>query len=244
MQLGGWLTHFLANARRPALIDWSLEPSLDPRERALLERSIATFQLGESSDGSRLRCFAREYSARSGDDRLVLITEHFIREEQLHASLLAEFMERNGIPRLQSHWSDFVFRALRSLAGYELSISVLISAEIIGIVYYRCLRAATSSWALRTLCTRLLEDEDAHVAYESDVLTAIRQERSPVLRSLSEALHRFLFAGAALAVWIGHHGVLRAGGLGPLDYLRECASQWRAVRVEVSLPSVAAKARV
>ena len=56
--------------------------------------------------------------------------EIFIKEEQQHSRYLAAFMESQSIPRLQKHWVDRVFRKLRGLAGLELSLTVLVTAEI------------------------------------------------------------------------------------------------------------------
>ncbi len=72
---------------------------------------------------------------------LVGIVELFIREEQRHAALLRAFMEKHHIVLKRTDWTDRVFRRVRQLAALELHLYVLISAEPIGIVYYRALAA-------------------------------------------------------------------------------------------------------
>ena len=65
----------------------------------------------------------------------------FIKEEQQHSRYLAAFMESEGIPLLPRHWVDSTFRLLRGLAGLELSLTVLVTAEIIAVPYYRACAA-------------------------------------------------------------------------------------------------------
>ena len=89
-----------------------------------------------------LHC-AREYAARRRTSAYAEVIELFVREEQRHARDLGRFMDVAGIPRRSRTWPDTVFRRLRQLGGLEISISVLITAEIIAKVYYAALREAT-----------------------------------------------------------------------------------------------------
>ena len=46
--------------------------------------------------------------------------------------------------------------------GCELSITVLITAEIIALVYYGALQRCTASGVLEAICARILDEEAAH----------------------------------------------------------------------------------
>ncbi len=216
--LKGWFDYFVNNAIRVAEVEWDDRDRLTIRERRLISRSIAAFQLGEYSEGKGLLGAARGYAKRIGDERLVEITKLFILEEQRHAGLLLEFMRRHGIQPIKKHWTDRVFRRLRKDVGFELSVTVLITAEIISLVYYRALWACTGSSRLKSICERILSDERAHVEYESGLLEEIRGGKPLINRGLIRMGHGTLFAGSVLVVWVGHRGVLEAGGFGFWDF--------------------------
>src|SRR6185437_10083069 len=120
-----WLNHFEYHAEQPRGAPGGSRGGLRPEERRLIARSIATFQLGEQSDGTGLLRAAYRFATAHGEELLPRITELFIREEQRHARLLREFMEEHGIRAKCRHWTDGVFRRLRRLAGFELYLHVL-----------------------------------------------------------------------------------------------------------------------
>ena len=211
-ELESWLSFFRARRGRPIDLPWSEDVPLDEATRNRIARSIATFQLGESSDGRHLLSAARRFGARHGLPALAEITELFIREEQFHAALLAAFMKQRGIPILRSQWSDRVFRSLRHVGGFEVAISVLLVAEIIALTYYRALAEATPSSVLRYISSTIVSDEEAHVSYEASLLAGLQLKRSWVARRCAHLLHGLLYAGALVVVYSGHRGVLRAGG--------------------------------
>jgi hypothetical protein len=221
-----WLNHFEYHAQQPRGATGGCASALRPEERRLIARSIATFQLGEQSDGSGLRRAAGRFAAAHGDELLPRITELFIREQQRHARLLREFMDEHGIRARCLHWSDAIFRCLRRLAGFELYLHVLIAAELIGNVYYRALESVTGCQRLRTLCRTLLADELAHIGYESELILELRAQRPAALRAAMRRLHRALFCGAAVAVWASHRAVLRSAGHTAAGFLRRCLEQY------------------
>lgn len=222
--LAGWLNHFRANRSKASKeVPGDM---LTEMEKRLIGRSIAAFQLGEYSEGKGLMRAAGAYARKIGDDRLVEITKLFILEEQRHAGLLLAFMNRYGIPQLKRHWADGVFRRLRKDVGLEVSTTVLITAEIISLVYYRALRASTGSVRLQTICDEILEDEAAHVRYGSGLIGRMRAGRSRPGRRFSELVHEILFAGTVLVVYVGHVRVLTAGGYGFGSYWRACWSEF------------------
>lgn len=221
-----WLNHFEYHAEQPRGARGGALGALSPEEHRLIARSIATFQLGEQSDGTGLLRAAYRFAAAQGDELLPRITELFIREEQRHARLLRAFMEEHGIRAKCRHWTDAIFRRARRLAGFELYLHVLIAAELIGYVYYRALESVTTCQRLKVLCRTLIADELAHVGYESELILELRARRPAVLRTLIRQMHRAFFYGTACAVWVSHSAVLRQAGYSAGAFLRCCLAQY------------------
>lgn len=221
-----WLNHFEYHAEQPRGAARGSMNALSLDERRLIARSIATFQLGEQSGGTGLLRAACRFAAAHGDELLPRITELFIREEQRHARLLREFMDQHGIRAKGLHWSDAIFRRVRRLAGFELYLHVLITAELIGNVYYRALESATGCRRLRDLCRTLIADELAHIGYEAELILELRSRRPALLRSLARLTHRLFFCAAVGAVWVSHRAVLRRGGHTAAGFLRCCLEQY------------------
>jgi hypothetical protein len=217
-----WLNHFEYHARHPRCVPDGLSDRLSPDERRIIAGSIATFQLGEQSEGHTLLRAAQRCAGACRVPALVRITELFIREQQRHAALLQAFMEDHHIALKGTDWTDRVFRRVRRLAGLELYLHVLISAELIGIVYYRALEAVTDCRRLSVLCRVLVSDELAHIGFESQLLLALRAGRATPAQVLMRLAHRAFIAGTAIIVWLTHRSVLRKGGYGLRSFLRAC----------------------
>jgi hypothetical protein len=220
-----WLNHFEYHAQHPRTIPDGLRDALTPEERRLIAGSMATFQLGEQSEGMTLLAAAARLAGAHEQPSLVRITELFIREEQQHAALLRGFMEDHQLPLKSRDWTDKVFRSLRRLAGLELYLYVLICAEMIGIVYYRALERVTGCQRLKVLCRTLVSDELAHVGYESHLLLALRRGRYAAVRALLHVAHRGFLAGTALVVWRTHRAVLQSAGYDGRTFVRTCLAQ-------------------
>jgi hypothetical protein len=221
-----WLNHFEYQAQHPRCVPPGLVDLLRPDERRLIASSIATFQLGEQSEGRTLLRAVQRFAHGHRIPALVRIAELFIREEQRHAALLRAFMEDHHIPLKRTDWTDQVFRLVRRMAGLELYLYILVSAELIGIVYYRALETATDCQRLIVLCRVLVSDELAHVGFESQLLLALRAGRPAPMQALMRLTHRAFFAGTAGIVWLTHRSVLRRQGYGARGYLRACLSQY------------------
>jgi hypothetical protein len=224
--LGIWLNHFEYHAQRARRLPAGVPNALTMGERRLIARSIATFQLGEQSQGLYLLRTAWRFARAHEAPALARITELLIREEQQHAALLRGFMREHAIPIREHDWTDTLFRQIRRLGGFELSLAVLLTAELIGNVYYRALEHATGCQPLRLLCRMLVADELAHVGFESDVLLAIRAQQSAPGRLAREYLHRGFLLGTACVVWVTHRAVLRRASYSPLMFLRACQAQY------------------
>jgi hypothetical protein len=221
-----WLNHFEHHAQHQRCVPCGFSDHLRPDERRLIASSIATFQLGEQSEGRAFLRAAQRIARTRRVPALARITELFIREEQHHAALLRAFMLDHDIALKRTDWTDRVFRLVRRIAGLELYLHILISAELIGIVYYRALEAATNCRRLMVLCRVLVSDELAHVGFESQLLLALRAGRPAPVQILMRLAHRTFFAGAAGVVWLTHRSVLRQGGYGARSFLRACLSRY------------------
>ena len=237
-----WLNHFEYHAEHPRGIPQGLADVLRPAERRLIAGSIATFQLGEQSGGGTLLRAAERFARVHRTPALVRIMELFIREEQRHAALLRTFMEDHQIPLKSRDWTDRVFRRLRRLAGLELDLYVLTSAELIGNVYYRALESASGCQRLKMLCRTLVAEQLAHIGFASQLLLALRARRAAAARLPLRLAHRAFVTGSALTVWLTHRRLLRRCGYNARGFLRVCLAQFafylEPVSVTLAAPSV------
>src|SRR5205807_482027 len=108
---------------------------------------------------------------------------------------------------------DGAFRCLRRLAGLGLMLTVLLTAEVIGKVYYLAIRRATGSALLRRLCDQLLRDEVQHLRFHAEQLAGMRRRWRLWRVRLTHVWHRVLLEGTCLVVWCKHRHALRAGEL-------------------------------
>jgi hypothetical protein len=200
---------------------WTDPYRLSLEERSAVAGSIQQFQLGEGSEGNAFIRRAQIFAESVGDSGFVPTLQLFIKEEQRHSAGLGRFLDLHRIPHLKKHWLDQIFRRLRRLAALELIVTVLVTAEIIAVPYYRALHDATRSALLRALCRQILLDETVHLQYQAATLARLRNGRSPVLRALTELLHAFLLHGTVLAVWMEHRNVFLRGGYTYRMLLRE-----------------------
>jgi hypothetical protein len=224
-----WLDLFGARAYQLEIRRPDPDDRLNEAERTLIADSIATFQLGEQSEGRTLMEFAERFARRHGVARLPAITALFIREEQHHAAQLGAFMRANGIPLKRKNWTDSVFQRIRKLAGYEAAVTILVTAEMIGFVYYRALARATGSRTLKSICRQMCADESVHLRYETQLLMTLRGERGPVARRLVHGAHRLLLSASALVVFFDHRRVLRHVGYGWRGFHADCRAVQRMV---------------
>jgi hypothetical protein len=224
-----WLELFGARAYQLRIRRPDPDDRLTGAERERIGDSLGTFQLGEQSEGRTLQSFAEQFARERGIPELPAITALFIREEQHHAAQLREFMLANGIPLKHRNWTDSVFRRIRRLAGYEAAVTILVTAEMIGFVYYRALARATASPCLKSICREMCADESVHLRYETQLLMALRGRRMPLARRIVEGLHRTLLLLSARVVFHDHRRVLRHVGYTPRSFRKDCEAVYRMV---------------
>lgn len=220
MNSAAWRSLFEKKA--PPLFPWSDGTLLTDWERNLVARSIQQFQLGEGSEGKGLKARAKASPLAAGDPDFLAALDLFIREEQRHSSDLGRFLDREGIARLKGHWVDGVFRRLRKFAGLEVSLSVLVTAEIIAVPYYLALAEATASPLLKAICARIIDDEMDHLRFQSHNLSRLRWRRRWRTDFGEWIARSALMFGALNVVWIQHAQVFRAGGYSWTRFRCEC----------------------
>jgi len=215
----GWAAHFKTNDWRDAKdLAWDVAPHLAPDELLLVAKSLRQFQLGENSEGRNLKARSAEFSSIHGIAHLAEATCYFIQEEQRHSAILGRFLEREGVPLLSRDPIDGAFRWLRKLAGFELAVTVLSTAECVAVPYYSAVRDATSSELLKRICSGILRDEALHLCYQGHVLSLFSRGRGFWKESLIRTMHRLLLLTASCIVYGQHSRLFRASGM-PLETL-------------------------
>ncbi|MBV9302144.1 MAG: hypothetical protein JOY62_08520 [Acidobacteriaceae bacterium] len=206
-----WVEYFYQNAREPVL-PWTDGVRLSGAERLTVIPSIQQFQLGEGASGARLLERAHRFSRATGDLGLIAALKLFLREEQRHSKILARFLQIENTACLRKHWVHTAFRCIRGLAGLELCLKVLVTAELLARPYYAALRDATGSPLLRSLSQRILEEEGAHLRFQAFALSRFQSRHSRLARDLTKGSHIVLLAATAVLVWLQHKPVFRAAG--------------------------------
>jgi hypothetical protein len=218
-----WHTHFSRNRDGSGGLPWLDPRSLTPAERRAVGPSIRMFELGEFARGRSLTRRAAAQADFACDPWFLPTLQLFIAEEQQHSAMLGRFLDREGISRIAVHWTDGAFRRLRKLAGLELCVVTLVTAEVLAVPFYRALRDATRSPLLRAICIRILCDEAAHLNYQALTLGTLRRPLTERSCAWRRALHSALFHGTALLVWSQHRSVFHAAQ-------RTFGSFWREAR--------------
>jgi hypothetical protein len=220
-----WCGYFRRQRGRLLPIPWRCGADLTRAERDLIAPSLQVFQQGEAQEGRHFYRCAEAHAAASGDADYAKAHRLFMDEETRHGHDLARFLALAGVPALSEQ--SLLARAFcwfGSRGGLEPTLLVILMSELIALVYYAALRRATGSFLLQRLCTQILRDEKQHVRFQCERLAILRRDRPDLLLDLTRALDVILFVGAGLACWCSHRRVLRAGGLGFIDFWR---AAWR-----------------
>lgn len=216
-----WVAYFRANAAAGRPIPWERGADVVGPELAAVARSLQAWQLGETSDGRHLSAAAARYAARVGDPLYAAAVELFIREEQRHGALLGRFLDLAGVGRVSADWGDRLFRATRyCLTDIEVWTTPVVMVETLALVYYNAVRRATGSAVLRAICRRILADEIPHLRFQCERLALLFRGRSRLAVYVTLLVHRVLFLGVVVLVWLGHRRALRVGGYGWRRYWR------------------------
>lgn len=218
-----WRHYFIQNKQQLLPVPWDIGHELTAHEEWMITGSIQKFQLGEGSDGRHLVIASERYAERCNDLDYAAATHLFIKEEQRHSADLGRFMDINGIPRVTSTYSDWVFRRVRRLAAsLEIMIMTLLVAETIALVYYKALQKVTKSKVLHTICEQILKDEYYHIRFQTERLAVMRRDRWRIFDLAALLFHAPLYYGAVAVVWVDHAAVFRGAGLSFVRYVIEC----------------------
>lgn len=216
-----WIHAFEDNANKPDNFDWNAAEPLSEKEKYIVAESIRQFQRGESGEGKYIFQDAKKYVQQCADDSYMNALKLFIHEEHRHALYLQKFMQKNNIPKQSKHWVDSVFRWLRHKGNLEVSILVLLTAELIAAVYYKALAKATNSALLNQICKRILNDEDLHIRFQSFALNQIQKGRNPFLNFYMRFNYAVLLSGTIPVVWFCHSKVFKAAGYNFFSFAAE-----------------------
>ncbi|MCA1964428.1 MAG: ferritin-like domain-containing protein [Prosthecobacter sp.] len=229
MNTQAWITHFERNTRVNDHLELPLEQPCQLPEaiRSPLATSLATFQLGESGTGSRLRRYARQVAPMENFRGYQRAIDLFVAEEQSHARLLARGVQHLGGKLLTQQWTNSVFRRLRFLVNLEFAVQVLLTAELIAEVYFGTLYLRCEDPVVKKIAHKLLRDEMRHLEFQRDFLSERVVTLSPVGRWLWRAQFQAIHAITAAVVAWDHRRLLRALGLAPDDFRRRCLQGWR-----------------
>src|SRR5882724_10593114 len=221
MNTTDWLAYFRQNQLDRRGISWHEGIHLDPCLRVSLARSLARFQLGESSNGTRLLTAARRLAERTGDTFYPLTIALFIAEEQEHSRLLARVLQQMQAPLLPRHWTDSLFRRCRHLLGFYEEIAVLLMAEIIALKYYGVIRQRCGAPVLEVVCEQILADEKFHIRFHCERLHQVIAPRSWPVRGGCWTVLSAMFAAASAVVAWDHRRAFAALGSSSVEFMRD-----------------------
>jgi len=211
-----WLNHFEYHVARAQKVPEGVGDVLKPAESRLIASSIAALERGAGASSPHLRS---SHAAELERIFLLLLTE-----ERHHASALRAFMQDHRIslkaPTL------VIFRRLRRRRGLQQHLRAGLCTGLIGIVYYRALASVTRCERLNVLCRRIVADELASVAFQSQLLLSLRSEVAPPLKVAANLADRAMFLVAATRVWCTHGRVLRRAGYSAGAFIGACLEQY------------------
>ena len=221
-----WRDYFEHNQPTQTELPWQDNYRLSRIERAAVTRSVQQFQLGEWARGRGLLRRASMDARVAAQPGFLTALELFIAEEQRHSRLLGDFLDLQGIPKLRSHWVDRIFRRLRKLAGLEICVVVLVTAEVMAVPFYQALRDATHSPLLKGICRRLLCDEAAHLRYQAQTLALLWSDAGRTACRVRCVVYSALFHSTALVVWQQHRRVFHAAAWDWRRFHRESSREF------------------
>ncbi len=227
MTFARWRHHFELNRVRPLPDLDRAADGLPAAWPALLARSLAVFQLGESK-GGRL---ATEIDAIPGlDADYRAAVKLFIDEEQRHGQLLALCVGGLGGKLVTATWTESLFVVARRLLGVRFKLVVLLAAETVGLAFYRGLITRLPAGPLRACLAEICDDEVHHLRFHGD---AFRGDRTFRL-----AWYPIVTAAAAV-VLVDHRRTHRALGIPLAESVRRFQEHITAVGADlVELPAL------
>lgn len=229
MDFTQWLVHFQATPMlqdaMDAHIDWEASPTLAKNDRRGFIRSFQRLELGEGGEGKHLLALAD----RAGDQTYRQALGLLVVEELKHSRLFGHALDYLGASRLESHWSDSVFTALRRMLGLRTELGLFLIAESVSMGYFEALAAKAPDATLRELGIRISTDERNHLRFQTDRLHQGFTNSPKLLKIAARGLWTVVAAGAAVVVCLDHAQALRSCGLNPVHYWFQAMGRFHAV---------------
>jgi hypothetical protein len=218
-----WIRHFRENRLCHAAVKIPDDPVTLPEEtRRALARSLAVFQLGESGGGTRIRRYARavaDEQAMAGYQEAVTA---FIAEEQSHSEMLGRLVRRLGGSLLEKQWTNSVFRRLRGFASLEITIQLLLTAELVAEVYYAMLLLRVEDAGVRNVCRQIVRDEVRHLEFQREFLARRLAGWTPAWNWLWRLQFRVAHSIVVRVVAMDHADCLRVCGVSQAEFRERC----------------------
>ena len=210
MSWKSWREYYENNRDRPLPELTSEGVPADAALRRALARSFAVFQLGEAGEGRIARqIHETELEGIDADYRVAL--EHWVREEGKHGGLLGRCVKKLGGKEVAENWTNGLLIWGRRLAGVRLKLLVILSAEVVGIVFYGLIARALPPGSIPRALAYIAEEERAHLRFHA---TFFRSQASTPLRRLVFGAAWWLVGLSACAVVvIDHARTLRSLGI-------------------------------
>jgi hypothetical protein len=228
-----WLDYFERNRANRLPVPWERGIEVEPHLRAPLIRSLQKFQLGESGEGRHLKRHANE----TGDTVYATAIDLFIKEEQEHSRLMAKILLGLNAPLIKKHWGDRCFVFLRHLFGPHQELMVLLLPEMIAKRYFRALHDGARDPVLRAVFAQIARDEDGHLAFHIEYLRRAFEKMSFTRKIFALVIWRIAFRATCLVVMLDHRAVLRAVGMKPQEFWRECGEIFDEVAAGIFSPA-------
>jgi hypothetical protein len=228
-----WLDYFEQNRANRLLIPWENGINVEPHLRAPLIRSLQKFQLGESGEGRKLK----NHAAKTGNATYAAAIDLFIKEEQEHARLMGKILRALDAPLIERHWGDSCFIFLRRLFGLHQELMVLLLPEMIAKRYFHALHDGTRDPVLRAVFAQIARDEDGHLAFHIEYLRRAFEKISFTRKIFVLVIWRIAFRATCLVVMFDHRAVLRAVGMKPQEFWRDCGEIFDEVAAGIFSPA-------
>ena len=227
MNTAFWIHHFTTNATRNDTLELPPGPTpLPDPVRRVVAASIATFQLGESGGGTRLKRYVLRAGPQQGLPGYAEAVACFVREEQSHGAMLARVVLHLRGTLLRKQWTNSVFRWLRNLVNLEFNIQVLLTAELIAEVYFGLLATRCQDPVVKVAARKILADEMKHLQFQREFLHSRLLRLSPLMRRLWRAQFHVIHRVTAAVVAWDHRHCLQAHGMTAHDFRRRAAASW------------------
>ncbi|HVZ40379.1 MAG TPA: ferritin-like domain-containing protein [Candidatus Kapabacteria bacterium] len=213
-----WVHYFERNRETRRTIPWERGITVEPHVRNPLIRSLQRFQIGESGEGRHMKRGA----ARTGNAEYARAVHLFIEEEQYHSAIMGQALDLLGAPRLKRHWSDVFFVGLRRTMGLTCEVLVLLAAEVVGRNFFRTAYHGVDDAVLRAMLAQMIDDEEAHVAFQADHLRSVLQRMPAPMRFAVRLAWWAVYNGAFLVVVWDHRHLFRALQVSPTEFMSDC----------------------